>query len=656
MAIQNLSNAKWFDGSNWQSGPTIWLDHSDLTSAPSPAAWDYTGLSVANLQTGTSYYIISKSLDDSGNWETNFVPGSETFWYDINVPTATLTTPANGSYLRQTQITTINGTAADTGNAVGGVKNLNLYIQRATDGLYWQDADYPPIGNGSWTATKTALVVSTTSLPNWSYTLHSESEIWTHNKPYKVWIEATDLPGNVQTAFVVGTSSNGFTYDIQPGISTVTLPANGEYYNASSKPLPMISGTATDESLSNRVAFVGYSIKESGSGNYWNVGASTFNSGTEIFYGMVHGSGNVWTSSYPALQDGLAYTVRMQATDLAGNVEPLNTPAQFTFDVSSPMAQINVPSNNAKLPSLPTISGTVSDNTGLSGVSKVELAIKVDTGTWYDELTKTFDIVDPGPEHFFTANNDGGFVTWSTASIPWVSGHTYWIKSRATDKASNVQTIFTPTISTITFLYDNTPPTVVISSPVANTRTNNLPNILGTANDNVAGNLQSVQIRIRREDSHPIYYDPIGTSRDNPGFTLYEADAPAWFVATTTGNYTTWSASFTWISSTTYSVQARSVDKAGNVSTIAYSTFTYDTGLPQSFVTVPSASVIKHLTGITGTATDSGNITDVQVAIQNLSNAKWFDGNDWQSGPTIWLAHSDLGLRHAGQLGLFGTQ
>ena len=42
--------------------------------------------------------------------------------------------------------------------------------------------------------------------------------------------------------------------NISPWESTVTMPANGEYYNASSKPLPMISGTATDESLANRGA------------------------------------------------------------------------------------------------------------------------------------------------------------------------------------------------------------------------------------------------------------------------------------------------------------------------------------------------------------------------------------------------------------------
>ena len=227
-------------------------------------------------------------------------------------------------------------------------------------------------------------------------------------------------------------------------------------------------------------------------------------------------------------------------------------------------------------------------------MSKVELAIKVDTGTWYDELTKTFDIVDPGPEHFFTANNDGGFVTWSTASIPWVSGHTYWIKSRATDKASNVQTIFTPTISTITFLYDNTPPTVVISSPVANTRTNNLPNILGTANDNVAGNLQSVQIRIRREDSQKKYFDPVHTSGTIQGLPCRKLTTPlgSWRIppATTQPGRPP-----------SPGCRARRTRckpnlsiMRGTLSTISYSTFTYDTDLPQSFVTVPSASVLNN--------------------------------------------------------------
>ena len=118
------------------------------------------------------------------------------------------------------------------------------------------------------------------------------------------------------------------------------VPVNLDYYNLSTKPLPVISGTAVDETLGNRVQSVGYSMKENASGNYWNVGTSTFNSGGELFNALSFSNPNVWTSTHPPLQDGLVYAVRTRAIDLAGNVEPLRTARTFTFDISSPTAGI----------------------------------------------------------------------------------------------------------------------------------------------------------------------------------------------------------------------------------------------------------------------------------------------------------------------------
>ena len=77
-------------------------------------------------------------------------------------------------------------------------------------------------------------MVSTASLPNWSYTIfnNDETKIWTHNTSYYIWIQATDLPGNVQTSFAVGTSSNSFTYDIEVPIGGDCNSSNNGYYNA----------------------------------------------------------------------------------------------------------------------------------------------------------------------------------------------------------------------------------------------------------------------------------------------------------------------------------------------------------------------------------------------------------------------------------------
>ena len=109
----------------------------------------------------------------------------------------------------------------------------------------------------------------------------------------------------------------------------------------------------------------------------------------------------------------------------------------------------------------------------------IELAIQVDTGTWYSDVSGAFD---QGSEYFFTATTTNSFTTWFTTGIPFVDGHVYGIKSRATDKATNVQMVFTTNISTLTFTFDNVAPVALIQVPVGEAtvpRVNSLPIDLG---------------------------------------------------------------------------------------------------------------------------------------------------------------------------------
>jgi hypothetical protein len=527
--------------------------------------------------------------------------------------------PANNGYYKAGQVTVLSGTAADT---VSVVKTLQLFIQRNSDGLYWQDLESPADGFGVWGAAATPIIVSTSNLPNWSYTLGNETQIWAHNAAYKVWMTATDLPGNAQTSYIVGTSSNGFTYDTQFATSVVVVPVNGDYYNATTKPLPVISGTAVDETLGNRVASVGYSIKENGSGLYWDVGSSTFNAGGELFNALSFSNPNVWTSTHPPLQDGLVYAVRTRATDLAGNVETPQTARTFTFDISSPTAGIALPVNRANVSSLPTISGTVADNTGTAGIQTVELAIQVDTGAWFNDGSGAFDITNP--EHFFTAITTNNFTTWFTTGIPFVSGHTYSVKSRATDKATNVQMVFSAGISTISFVFDNSKPTSGVTFPDGTQVLSSIPQVQGTASDNYAG-VRAV-------------YTSVGQVLSN-GVTNYFNGA-AFGAATEYFNLATWTGTNPWSYSATipytsglrYLFHSYAVDVASNTETalapviVAY----YDVTKPTTSLTSPLQGTYRsELNSITGNAYDktagiaalaSGG---VQVRVLQVGGSYW---------------------------------
>jgi hypothetical protein len=207
-----------------------------------------------------------------------------------------------------------------------------------------------------------------------------------------------------------------------------------------------------------------------------------------------------------------------------------------------------------------------------------------------------------------------------------------------------VQTIFTSNISTLTFTFDNVAPVAYIQQPVGEPtepRLSNLPTISGTASDTLDTSINYVQLRIRRNDSN-LFYDP-ATSRTSPNFSIAEPGNSAWFTADTSNAYVNWSATFTWTTGITYSVHARTVDKAGNISSIVYSTFTYDTDKPQSFVSLPSSSPIKGLVQISGTASDAGTVVNLEVAIQNNATGLWFDGAGFTGGSPLWQANSSLG-------------
>src|ERR1035438_2599114 len=135
---------------------------------------------------------------------------------------------------------------------------------------------------------------------------------------------------------------------------------------------------------------------------YYN-GTSSFSASTEQFQNLTQsGVGNpVWFSTTPVMISGVNYTVHFVATDLANNAQPLNVgtnQVSFTFDTSSPTTGVSLPQNNHYYSSITTISGTAADNTGNAGINKVEVAIEVDTGVWYNG-TNNFN---QGTETFFT--------------------------------------------------------------------------------------------------------------------------------------------------------------------------------------------------------------------------------------------------------------
>ncbi len=332
---------------------------------------------------------------------------------------------------------------------------------------------------------------------------------------------------------------------------------------------------------------------------------------------------NVWTSTHPTLQDGLAYQVRMRATDKAGNVEPLRATTAFTFDVSSPTAGIVLPVNNSNISSLPTISGTVTDNTGLSGVQQVELAIYVDTGGWYNEANNTFD---QSSEHYFVTSSTNGFATWFSTGIPFVSGHIYALRSRATDKANNVQTIFATAVSTLSFTFDNTAPASQVTFPDGTQVRSTIPQILGTASDNKSGVAYVYASVGQISGATTNYFDGTGFTAATEYFNLA--------TGTTSWSY---NASIPYTSGLRYLFRSFAIDQSGNIETALVPQIAawYDVTKPTTSLTSPLSSTYRsELDSIQGNAFDATAglaalaSNGVQVRILELGG-NWWGGSSF---------------------------
>src|SRR4029079_18197852 len=110
-----------------------------------------------------------------------------------------------------------------------------------------------------------------------------------------------------------------FTYDTTAPTSSISLPANSPFSNAS-RWTGSTTGSANDPNTNaSGLSSVGVSIQRLSDNKYWDNGTSSFSSATEVFNTATGTSS--WSYALPAsaLSDNTQYTVRSQAKDNAIN-------------------------------------------------------------------------------------------------------------------------------------------------------------------------------------------------------------------------------------------------------------------------------------------------------------------------------------------------
>ena len=539
------------NGSYFPAGTTIDLsvvetnlNAADWTIGGAPTAFS-SPFDIATTGWADGPYTVRVNVTDlAGN--ARFA--SFTFTVDSTPPALALVSPANGSYI--VAGTTIDLSASDT--------NLNL--------VDWTTSGAP-------TTLASPFDISTTG---WSDGL------------YTVRVNATDLAGNLRFASYI------FTVDSTAPTVTLTSPANGSYFPA---------GTTIDLAVADT-----------------NLNAADWTLG---------GAPTAFSSPFDISTTGWAdgpYTVRVNATDLAGN----RRFASFTFTVDStpPTLTLTSPSNGSYIVAGTTIDLSVSDT--------------------------NLDLVD-----WTTAGAPTGLLSpFDISTTGWADG-SYTVRVNATDLAGNLR------FGSFLFILDSTPPTVTLTSPasgsvvVAGTTldlavsdanmnsvtwtTGGAPTTLASPYDisttgwadgaytlrvnatDLAGNLRSANFTVTLDSTPPsvALNSPANGSAFRAGTTIdlsvsdTNFDAANW---TTAGAPTTFASPFD-ISTTgwadgAYTVRVNATDLAGNLAYRSYS-FVLDSTPPTVALNSPSAGAVVR----------AGTTIDLAVADTNLGTVTWSDGS-----------------------------
>ncbi|MDD5686204.1 MAG: Ig-like domain-containing protein, partial [Elusimicrobia bacterium] len=380
----------------------------------------------------------------------------------------------------------------------------------------------------NWT---TATQCTTEPVPQVSGTNQSltVSGLDTVNKTYYFVMKVADVEGNWSG---ISNAASNKADTILPSIN-ITSPISGT--TVTNLQLT-VSGTASDN-----VALSNVEVKVGAGGTYASATGLSSWSGTVT---LVSGSNTIYA----------------KATDTSGNTRETSITVTCTPpDTTPPSIVITSPANSATLTaSLLTISGTASDNIGLS---KVE--VKLGAGGTYASAT--------------------GTNPWS-GSVTLVGGSNT-IYAKATDTTGNI----TETSITVTYVPDTTPPTIAITSPAngAAITTAALITISGTAGDNIG--INKVEVKLGAGGT---YASATGTNPWNSSVTLVSGSNTIYAKATDTSNNTT----------------ETSI-------TVTYTPS--DTTAPSIAITSPSngTTLTTSLLTLSGTANDNIGISKVEIKL-----------------------------------------
>jgi hypothetical protein len=269
----------------------------------------------------------------------------------------------------------VAGTAAST----QGVANVEVYVQRTSDGLWWDGR------TASWVTARTDNLApwTSTNAPATSASFAYAFPGGAAGTTYRFEVVARNRQGTISDVAVSTATVGTGSVDTQRPQIDIVAPQPGQVVEAE-QPL-MLSGTAEDDGA---VTAVRVALQNTSTGQ-WRRSDGTWGSAFAWLTPGLTGAGSPFASWQLELPQGLAagtYGLQAQAEDASGKTT--DPPVFVGFisqlaieDAEPPDVQVSSPTPKAIVPAGElTISGSATDDVGVTGVS---VAVKDRaTGLW----------------------------------------------------------------------------------------------------------------------------------------------------------------------------------------------------------------------------------------------------------------------------------
>ncbi|MEW5906446.1 MAG: hypothetical protein AB1734_06660, partial [Elusimicrobiota bacterium] len=654
-SAKDMSSNFWWGGSAFNQSAETWLTADTLTYDPPNLKYDWSsGISIMNsaFQDNRTYAIYTRARDftqfPSENIETTF--STSTVACDRSNPVSITTSPAAGS--RRSSLTSINGTAWDQ---TAGVNRVQLRIKRNSDNNYWNTATSAfdiAFATNAWFTVLSGDVLggATTS---WAYIVPGTP--WTNGVSYDINSQSRDRVTMPAARFETSFSTITFTYDTQAPAPTITDPASLGYITAPLGPQTTVQGTVDTDAALVRVR-----LQDLAQGTtYWNEGMKAWQNTVVWNTAEIYAAG-LWRLrvSSGAWVSGRKYELYVEGTDSgipAANVG-FSPTQRFWYDTDRPTSTITGITDGLVLAGLTTISGTAWDTSHFDPVGtsldRVDMSIynaetgQYFTGSGWGAMTPLAVNLDAGALN--TAQSRWEHNWTITPSTGWVNNYTYELRTRARDKATNLEnkSLFNPDTPRVRFTIDLQAPVAVATFPAnAGIYGAGSWNINGTAADNQG--LHEIYLCLR----------DITNSRYWNG-AFWQPGGEVWFSSDNLKNLPGATTNFIYSGvnwqSASYELSAKAVDDVGRwQSAITTITFTIDMQPPGSGVSLPENNKAYNASGnaiasIQGTSTDdrsgipNGGVELWIRALGPAGELQWpttyWNGASWVNNATpLWL-------------------